>query len=178
MMIHSPLTELSDHVQELLTVAFTDEDADTPRNAIKALSLRPVESFLVTPLSFEAFQVIVNDHSFEIRCAVVELWPHLKDLNPFRPLPIFRPVILDDVFLLQSLRCQHLQTEMTGLLHLLIRRAEEILPIYASSICELCSLLQGGETCNSFCSESIAISRLAFRFQNTIPPANHSESSK
>jgi tetratricopeptide (TPR) repeat protein len=137
MMIHSAAAQLGSHVNELLTVSLTDPDADTRRAIVKSFLLRPVDSFLVTPSSMDCLQALVNDQSFDVQCAVVELLTHLNVLHPFKVLPIFRRVILDDMFVLGSPRPQRRQTEMTRLLHMLIRGANDILPSYASSICQL-----------------------------------------
>lgn len=83
MMLHCSSAELGSHVSKLLTVAMSDSDPNTRLNVIKSFSLRHVESFFMIPSHIVCFATLVNDESFDVQCAVVELLTHLSKLNPF-----------------------------------------------------------------------------------------------
>lgn len=87
--------------------------------------------------ALNCFDTLVNDECYKVRMAVVTLLGRIVKISPFSVLPLMRRFLLDDLFLLNSQRSHRLQKEMAKLLLPLIQVAVGILPVYASTICQI-----------------------------------------
>ena len=123
-------------INQLLIKSLSESDSNVRTKTLQSFP-ESVSALMSSSTALSCFESLANDDCYQVRKAAIILLARIVKISPFSVLPILRRSLLDDLFLLNSQRSHRIQRDMTKLLLHLISAAENILPIYAQSICQI-----------------------------------------
>ena len=121
---------INELIYKLLTFALSENEAIIRKNILKSFPEFVIQ-YLTTDTSIQCLEILSNDEDFSVRKNAIQLLSKISPYAPFKILPIFRRVLLDNLFLLSSPKSNRLRKEMSKLLLIVVVSAELILPIYS-----------------------------------------------